>query len=395
MKLFAYLLSILCYPLWFFIPVVHNRWSFAAWGGSRFSDNPKALYEYIRKNEVDIDCAFIVKSFSTDLDCDIYEAYSPKAIWHLMTSESLIFTHSAPYDFLKFFVNPKSLRCLTWHGRTVKKIGNLLPVSRFQKWKRLLIPMLRERVDLTICLHDSEKKFLKDAFLVPESNIFTTGYPRNDETIRMMETVSLSTCKASLKILYVPTYRGTKVSDVRLEQYICEFIDLADSDFRTNSVEIECRLHPAHIPGTRLEEKVNNSYSFNFPTTNAPFQNEYLVNYDLLITDYSSILFDYMLLKKPYLLFQPDFEYYMSKNKGFVDDSLVRDLFVHDNSFKCIDSESLIAKIKGVNQNSVINNEAILKRAHLYCDDMSSERVFIAICRRLKELGRRRYSGET
>jgi CDP-glycerol glycerophosphotransferase (TagB/SpsB family) len=185
------------------------------------------------------------------------------------------------------------------------------------------------------------------------------------------------------------------LSDDRLEQYICEFIDLADSDFRTNSVEIECRLHPAHKPGTLFEEKVNNSYSFNFPTTNAPFENEYLLNYDLLITDYSSILFDYMLLKKPYLLFQPDFEYYMSKNKGFVDDSLVRDLFVHDNSFKCIDSESLITKIKAVDQNSVINNEAILKRAHLYCDDMSSERVFIAICKRLKELGLRRYSGET
>ncbi len=379
MKLLLYFLSIFIYPFWFLIPIVPNRWSCAAWGGRQFSDNPKSLFEYIQVNEANINCVYIIKKKGFEFNYGVEDAYRFKTIWHLMTSETLIFTHSAPYDFLKFFVNPKSLKCLTWHGRTVKKIGNLLPVSRFENVKKIIVPMLREQVDLTICLHDSEKVFLKDAFSIFESDIFTTGYPRNDKMVKKDVRKNNIQFKPKLRILYVPTYRGTKESDAQLEQYICEFVDIAEVTFTDSSVEIECKLHPSHKAGSFLKDKINNSTNFYFSKNIDQFENTRLLDFDVLITDYSSILFDYMLLKRPYLLFQPDFEYYMLRNKGFVKDPLITELFINNNSLKCTNSHSLVSRLAGIKENNLLTYSENLEHAHQFVDDRASSRVIEAI----------------
>ena len=94
---------------------------------------------------------------------------------------------------------------------------------------------------------------------------------------------------------------------------------------------------------------------------------------DLLITDYSSILYDYSLLNKPLILFAPDLDTYVRDN-GFYED--------YDSipAPHVTDYDGLKDAVLDMYENFDVNAmEAFRKRTMTYCDGRATERIIMEI----------------
>ena len=106
---------------------------------------------------------------------------------------------------------------------------------------------------------------------------------------------------------YTPTFRDTKkdvsawLNDKQVHDYL-----------KNNNIILVCKLHPHDINALK-NIRSNNIYKMDNISDIYPV----LKYSDVLITDYSSIYFDYLLLNKPIIYFIPDIEEYTNQCRGF------------------------------------------------------------------------------
>lgn len=154
---------------------------------------------------------------------------------------------------------------------------------------------------------------------VPLKRIFTNGQPRNDSLfINKKEFLQKNFVikKADINILYAPTWRQ------KTETVLFPFADIdykkLEKYLQENNINIFLRIHPSFE--SEIDEeilKIKGIYVFNSKL--AEDVTEYLSCFDILITDYSSIFIDYLLLNRPILFFPYDLEVY-KKEIGFTVD---------------------------------------------------------------------------
>src|SRR5699024_4590354 len=110
-------------------------------------------------------------------------------------------------------------------------------------------------------------------------------------------------------LLYAPTYRDGSLDTAELHMDLDKMYDQFKYEF-----VIFLRLHPA------VDGKFNNKYpGFIYNVSNYPWINDLLVGSDVLITDYSSIPFEYSLLQRPMIFYAYDYDEYALK-RGIWDD---------------------------------------------------------------------------
>lgn len=203
----------------------------------------------------------------------------------------------------------------TWHGTPLKRMGYDL--------KRLPSTNELERLnfhsaswDYLITPNDYTTKILKRAFRY-SGNILETGYPRNDILIKKPVDV-IETTKSFYNIpagknviLFAPTFREW---DPNSFQKVTDDVLKLSRKVDEDSV-ILLRLHyllSNRISQLELPNNVINASNYQ------DIQELYLVS-DLLVTDYSSVMFDYALLKRPIVLYCYDLEEYMTRRGMYFD----------------------------------------------------------------------------
>ncbi|VVO42259.1 CDP-glycerol glycerophosphotransferase family protein [Pseudomonas fluorescens] len=218
--------------------------------------------------------------------------------WWAITfhSKAYIFTHDTTdispvtYSWIKA-IN-------LWHGRPIKKIGYDSPVER--NWieekskKGLEIPY--SRWDYVFSYDSAHSKIIEQCWRIPTCKIIEKSPPGPSHNILNPNTYS----KYAFVILYAPTFR----------EYMSEFALLRSPEVRLwlekNNVAILFRGHPSRGKKLNTEELHPNIINV---TTN-PNIYEIFLQADLLITDYSSIVFDFLEFKKPTLLLWDGLEKY-------------------------------------------------------------------------------------
>src|SRR5699024_7163797 len=165
--------------------------------------------------------------------------------------------------------------------------------------------------------------FYADAFNMPVSKIFALGIPRIDmfsnEELTNKAKSALYTKYPELNddnninILIAPTYRAVGVqeeSNFSMAKMLMEVVP-----FLNSNVRVLFRPHPYTDKHdlSRLNSCENVIIADNYSL------NEWMLVADAFITDYSSAIFDFSLLKKPFAHFVPDFDHY-EKNRGFYQD---------------------------------------------------------------------------
>ena len=332
MKILRYLGYLIFLPIWWLgrlVPRKKNLWIFGAWYGKKYSDNSKYLYEYVLEHHPEIDAIWITKSTDvfSRLKSEGKKVYLSNS---LGGSFSCLF---AKYAFLTSGVVDVNPLCLNgckqiwlWHGMPLKKIGYCDDLSNgITKVKSLLISLLNPYHKLnpycTLTSADFFTPFLMEAFRIPEDKIWRTGLPRCDAFFNNGREIYVDRLKEkypSAKImLYLPTFRMSSRMDGM------PFVPFV-SDFGFNEQEFIDFLEQENIVFLYKPHFVDSAVKININIprfqllSDGDFSDLYVLlnNVDGLITDYSSVYFDFLATCKPIYLLTFDYDEYVANSRS-------------------------------------------------------------------------------
>ncbi|MFY8162195.1 MAG: CDP-glycerol glycerophosphotransferase family protein, partial [Candidatus Kapaibacteriota bacterium] len=303
-----------------------------------------------------------------ELGYEVYKKYSFKAIIIALKSKYIFVSHSCFVDIMPF-VNTNNVDIVQlWHGLPLKKIhyddDYNLQNDRIFKIKKRIVPFIHEEYKLiTACSSEDQRNF-KSAFR--SENVFITGYSRNDLLLKSKNNINKT-------ILYLPTFRDDFGSEVDLFSNYNFCIQKWDDYLKSIGYTLLIKMHPANKPSKLNINKFNETTSIKFLNENIDIL-DCLAQSDILITDYSSVYFDYLLLDKP-IIFSPfDFQKYISND---------RKLYYNYDEVtpgpKCYDWVEVLDWTKKFNIDPDCFKEernSIKNRFHKYIDDGSSKRIF-------------------
>lgn len=181
-----------------------------------------------------------------------------------------------------------------------------------------MINKASEKINYLITSSSSVSCFYEDAFRIDKSKIKPLGNSRIDYYFKehninkIRENFNKKYPQAINKkiILYAPTFR----EDEKFNN-VFDFIDL--EKFNKNLGEnyiLALRFHPKLKKS--YKQDINSNINF-IDLTDYENEQELLLISDILITDYSSIMIEYSLLKKPIFFFVYDFDSYSNSDRGF------------------------------------------------------------------------------
>jgi len=317
-KLLIYPILDIIYLLTALIPKNKRKWVFGSWFGKRYADNSKYLFEYVCQSHPEIRAIWISRNRKVinNLRSNRLEAYysfSPQGIFHIVTAGVAVMS-SGKKDLLNFLLSPTHFKVQLWHGVGYKKImyddritGNLH--KPFTRLKHLLFPFLRPRYDMVIATSREIQRQFCGAFLLPPKKVPITGYPRNDIFFKNTP----KQIKSNKQILYAPTHRregrGKPIQKILPDS---EMLWHMNEEFNRLKVQFYLKLHfydEKYLPS--LER-----YSHISPAPEIDIQ-ELLLQTDILITDYSSIYIDFLLLDRPIIFTPFDIEDYLRQDRKF------------------------------------------------------------------------------
>ncbi|MEK5066199.1 CDP-glycerol glycerophosphotransferase family protein [Cytobacillus sp. FSL R5-0596] len=296
-----------------------------------FGDNSKYVYDEIRKRNTGTETVVLFKGTShlhfrsyQDLTLIPFETINiisqVKSIYHLATSKYIFVDNY--FGFLAETKFKPEVECIQlWHASgAIKKFGlqDESIKARSPKAKQRFLKVY-EKFDRVVVGSDVMANIFKEAFNLSNEKIVRTGIPRTDfffDKKRQNEVISAfyskyPNMKAKKKILYAPTYRDNEIDSFKLKLELDKMQDELGEDF-----VLLLRLHPA-VRNNSDYSQVYPGFVYDFSSTEFDI-NELLLLTDFLITDYSSVPYDFSLLGKPMIFFAYDLEEY-KKERGLWD----------------------------------------------------------------------------
>ena len=163
---------------------------------------------------------------------------------------------------------------------------------------------------------DHDTRFYAEAYGLPEERIFATGIPRMDlffdEEYKSRAIESVYTAMPRLRdsrvVLFVPTFRGSGPSDAYYDFDRLDLPALYSLCVEQDTVVV-FKMHPFVRQTLRIPEAFADRF---IDATTSREVNELLLVADLVITDYSSVVFEYSTLKRPMLFFAYDLDEYIA-----------------------------------------------------------------------------------
>ena len=246
----------------------------------------------------------------------------------LLVGEQLIFLYQSDNRILQLHLS-KQTNVFMNHGWGTKRSPGILEMSSKEKvssWR-----LLRERTDYVICYSDFDSTyFFRHELLddLPLPKFVPLGHPRNDFLVRMKDDnkfisekkKQLGIPQGAKVILFAPTQResttlgGTYDEDI-LNLHLSELQEINKFCAERDTYIL---YRPHYFFKDEVQEKLSNVI---FVTAGKePDPRPLMLISDMLITDYSSIFVDYLLLQKPMVFYQPDLELYQNKLRGLVID---------------------------------------------------------------------------
>ena len=308
------------------MPLKKNIILFESSNGRNYTGNPRYIYEYLINSSKEDKFKYVwsLEDTSTDIPGDPIKVRRTriKYLYYSIVSNFWIFDSRHPQYLLK---KDGCVYIQTWHGTPLKKLAldmdklNMSGNTNIEEYKS----NFRENTslwDFLIAQNDFSANIFKRAFDL-KGNILKIGYPRNDILIHEKNNIDLaSKIKNSLKIakdkkiiLYAPTWRDNEFHSEGLYKFS------SNMDFDL----MEERLANDYILIVKYHYLVKENIDWNkysdfiiVADEKQDIQDLYLIS-DILITDYSSVMFDYSLLERPMIFYTYDLEFYKKNLRGF------------------------------------------------------------------------------
>ena len=288
-------------------PVRKNKIYINSYKGKGYGDNPKYIAEEILRRSDSYDIVWAVKNLDEPLPKGIRPVlnYSKTARYELATSKIIICNVKHALSFKK---KKNQYYIQTWHGSFGLKYIEKDAQDKLAPWYLRMTIADSANIDLLLSSSNWQTEEYKRAFWY-NGEILEKGFPRNDIFFNLNEE-KINRIKRDLKIpldkkilLYGPTFR----SNLTLDAYDIDLKSIKDLlETKTNSEWIILiRLHP-NIPSSK---GLFPDLDFVDVTYYQDGQ-EILAISDILITDYSSNMIDFILTNKPVFLYASDIQEY-------------------------------------------------------------------------------------
>lgn len=349
-----------------------NTVFFNAFSGRSFSDSPKAIYESMICDERFENYKFIwsfadperYRYLEKDRRTRLVRTGSPEEKRMIARSGYWICNYRMPDCY---FPGKDQTYVQCWHGTPLKRLGydliysdnsmNTLDEIK-KKYRR---DAMRMRYFISPSAYASEK--FASAWNLKEygrpDTIIEEGYPRNDRLINCCDNdrteihARLGTDPGKKVILYAPTWRDDQ-HDSR-SGYVYE----PELDFDM----MRRHLGDGYIILFRAHYLVSNSFDFDrysgfiYDVSAVDDINDLYLISDILVTDYSSVFFDYTNLRRPVIFYMYDLEAYRDRLRGFYTD---------------------LSELPG---SVTVNGEQLLKEIRR-CSDWKPDEKYEEFCRR-------------
>ncbi len=307
-----------------FLPVKKKLVIFESFLGKQYSCNPRAIYEYLSEHHPEFQLLWSVdknyKQRFEGLDLPFVYRFSLKWLFLVPRAEYWV-TNSRMPNWIR---KPKHTVYLqTWHGTPLKKLAAdieevHMPGTNTEIYKENFYKEARNW-DFLISPNSYSTGIFQKAFHY-QNKILETGYPRNDFLINQNNKDRINSIKRIMGIplnkkviLYAPTWRDDEYfSKGRYKFTIKMDLKQLQKELGEDYVLL-LRMH--YLIANQLD--VSDYSGFVYDASNHHDIRELYLISDLLITDYSSVFFDYMCLKRPIIFYTYDIESYRDQLRGF------------------------------------------------------------------------------
>jgi len=333
---FIYLVN---YPLYLVstrVPKNPDLWIFGSRQGEAFAENAKYLFRYIHENRRDIKAVWLTKKRSVlkqarKLGLTCYYCHSPRGYYYSMRAGAVFITHFKPnrYDLNFYVLTPGTLRVQLWHGSPIKKIIFDNESSEFCSFEKSVLhralkrvfPFHRDKfiIHSVIAASGTVADPMASAYRLNRNDVLVTGYPKNDGLFKKPAAASEDERR---RIIFMPTFREENRDFTFFSGYNFNITRLSES-LRKLNAGLYIKLHPYTVMfhGGEIKRQlgaVNGESPVRLYFTEDIY--ETLWSFDMLVTDYSSVVFDYLLLDRPVIFTPFDMEEYRKHEYDFYHD---------------------------------------------------------------------------
>ncbi len=297
-------------------PIVKNKIFFTSYYGSQYGCNPKYLSEYMMKNHKDWDIvwAFVQPASHVVPGVRKVKYMSLRYFYELSTSKVFVTNYRTTTWYRK---RKGQIYIQTWHSSLRLK---MIEGDALQTLPAHYLDMAKHdspQIDYLLSGCEFSTSIFKRAFWY-NGEIVTTGTPREDlmfskdKELKAKILGKLGISKDENVLLYAPTFR----KDNSLRYYDIDYNALINECQNKWGGEwiVLLRLHP-HLRDFSKYLVGNNTKMID--TTSYDDIQELLFVSNVVISDYSSLIFDFALTGRPCLLYAPDLDEYISKDRNF------------------------------------------------------------------------------
>jgi len=302
------------------LPIDKNTLVFESDLGRQFGDSPRAIYdELVRRG--DGRRKVIVSSKPVRVQDEhtlVVKRHSPGFIWHMARAKYWVNNNQFP-DYVRRRKHGRFIQ--TWHGTPLKRLfedqenfygrdaGYIDRIKTMSaQWSELISPSP----------HASETLRTSYAYSGP---IHEIGYPRNDillstnrDKVGRSIRQQLGITPESYVVLYAPTFRDDQPTTQGRFAFSWPFDPHELNESLAEDVVVLMRKHFLVNTKIRIPDSLRHKF---IDVSKYPNVQELFLASDMLVTDYSSLFFDYALLQRPIVFYPYDLENYRDELRGF------------------------------------------------------------------------------
>lgn len=289
---------------------------FESYHGKQVSDSVRRLHDLVAEHYPHVERFWSTIDASLSVPAGTQRVIHGSREWIDAVSRARYLVNNA--NFPQYFRMREGQNYLqTWHGTPMKKIAEDMPPANLSLGYRLLMRREARWWQALLAQNDFASDALPRAFRY-EGRTLTVGYPRNDILRSRKSERVAATVRARLGIpagkrvvLYAPTFRdfSTQAGGYQLVADV-EWPRLFEGMGEEAVVLLRGHANTVASDAAEADERVIDV------STYGEISELFLVA-DVLVTDYSSMMFDFCVTGKPILFFVPDLEEYQGSTRGF------------------------------------------------------------------------------
>jgi CDP-glycerol glycerophosphotransferase len=298
--------------------------------GRNYTGNPKSIYEEMVNQGLDkkYHCYIMLDDVKIVVPGRAKKLKRTRLLYFLIMGIAGIWVCDSRQP--KYIIKRKGVRYIqTWHGTPLKKLAldmesvNMAGETNIEKNKQNFYEHTRTW-DYLVSQNQFSTEVFKRAFAF-DKTMLEIGYPRNDILFygNNINTINELKRKMGLPLdkkvlLYAPTWRDNEYH----AKGAYKFNNAMDFDLLKEKLSDDyiCIVKYHYLVMDKLDWSAYKDFVYQFDMCE-DIAELYLVS-DMLVTDYSSVMFDFSILKRPLLFFTYDLEDYKDNLRGFYFDFL-------------------------------------------------------------------------